>query len=255
MAIKAMASKLAQLSQPPPPPTTLCDAGEQLEIIILTSIIIMMIQKCNKDKNNKLPACSLIAKTFKVERHKWGEREKRTEKRSKQLLWCKAFKTETIDVLPTHHPQQQTTTTTTTTTTIANQCTRLSAIPGRSNNAADNSGNNQIGNGGQEKQKKKEKKKGKANCQPSSSLERRRRSPNEIKRAYFLLLHKCKKKNSCKAFSTISNTSLQNVISLPPQYHCWSPSADNPLPKMLTNLLAKSAKPFPPTFFANKQQQ
>lgn len=104
--------------------------------------------------------------------------------------------------------------------------------------------------------RKKEKKKGKANCQPSSSsLERRRRrSPNEIKRAYFLL-HKCKKKNSCKAFSTISNTSLQNVISLPPQYHCWSPSADNPLPKMLTNLLAKFAKQFPPTFFANKQQQ
>jgi hypothetical protein len=163
MAIKVMASKLAQLSQPPPPPppTTLCDAGEQLEIIILTSIIIMMIQKCNKDKNNKLPACSLIAKTFKVERNKWGEREKRTEKRSKQLLWCKAFKTETIYVLPPHHPQQHstTTTTTTTTTTIANQCTRLSAIPGRSNNAADNSGNNQIGNGGQEKQKKKREKK------------------------------------------------------------------------------------------------
>jgi hypothetical protein len=115
MAIKGIASKLAQLSQPPPPPpTTLCDAGEQLEIIIiiiiiiiiLMSIIIMMIQKCNKDKNNKLPACSLIAKTFKVERNKWGEREKRTEKRSKQL-WCKAFKTETIYVLPTHHPQQQ----------------------------------------------------------------------------------------------------------------------------------------------------
>jgi hypothetical protein len=110
MALKGIASKLAQLSQPPPPPpTTLCDAGEQLEIIIiiiLMSIIIMMIQKCNKDKNNKLPACSLIAKTFKVERNKWGERQKRTEKRSKQL-WCKAFKTETIYVLPTHHPQQQ----------------------------------------------------------------------------------------------------------------------------------------------------
>jgi hypothetical protein len=93
MAIEAIASKLAQLSQlsQQPPPTTLCDAGEQLEIIIiinLMSIIIMMIQKCNKDKNNKLPACSLIAKTFKVERNKWGEREKRTEKRSKQLLWC-----------------------------------------------------------------------------------------------------------------------------------------------------------------------
>lgn len=96
MAIKGIASKLAQLSQPSPPPTTLCDAGEQLEIIIiiiLMSIIIMMIQKCNKDKNNKLPACSLIAKTFKVERNKCGEREKRTEKHSKQLLWCKAFKT------------------------------------------------------------------------------------------------------------------------------------------------------------------
>jgi hypothetical protein len=107
MAIKGIASKLAQLSQPPPPPTTLCDAGEQLEIIlILMSIIIMMIQKCNKDKNNKLPACSLIAKTFKVERNKWGEREKMAEKRSKQQ-WCKAFKTETIYVLPTHHPQQQ----------------------------------------------------------------------------------------------------------------------------------------------------
>jgi hypothetical protein len=113
---------------------------------------------------------------------------------------------------------------------------------------------------GMEDKKSKRKKKGKANCQPSSSLERRRRrrgrrSPNETKKAYFLL-HKCKKKkNSCKAFSTISNTSLQNVISLPPQYHCWSPSADNPLPKMLTNLLAKFAKTFPPTFFANKQQQ
>jgi hypothetical protein len=99
---------------------------------------------------------------------------------------------------------------------------------------------------GMEDKKSKRKRKGKANCQPSSSLERRRRrrrrSPNEIKRDYFLL-HKCKKKNSCKAFSTTSNTSLQNVISLPPpQYHCWSPSADNPLPKMLTNLLAKFAK-------------
>jgi hypothetical protein len=108
---------------------------------------------------------------------------------------------------------------------------------------------------GMEEKKSKREKKGKANCQPSSSLERRRRrSPNEIKRAYFLL-HKCKKKNSCKAFSTISNTRLQNVISLPPQYHCWSPSADNPLPKMLANLLANFAKQFPPTFFANKQQQ
>ncbi len=79
MAIKAIASKLAQLSQPPPPPpTTLCDAGEQLEIIlILMSIIIMMIQKCNNDKNSKMPACSLIAKTFKVERNKWGERERK----------------------------------------------------------------------------------------------------------------------------------------------------------------------------------
>ncbi len=84
MAIKAIASKLAQLSQPPPPPppppSTLCDAGEQLEIIIiliLMSIIIMMIQKCNNDKNSKMPACTLIAKTFKVERNKWGERERK----------------------------------------------------------------------------------------------------------------------------------------------------------------------------------
>jgi hypothetical protein len=79
--------------------------------------------------------------------------------------------------------------------------------------------------GMEDNKSKRKKEKGKANCQPSSSLGRRR-SPNEIKRAYFLL-HKCKKRNSCKAFSTLSNTSLQNVTSLlPSQYHCWSPSAD-----------------------------